>query len=111
MQSPLQELETTYFTLQAQINMLSLACKTPEQRDPLSAQYVKARQNYWACVNKAFHDDDPQVVSLTSQLNAANQQLSDAVKEMGDITKVISTITNVVSMGEQLDHFQYCCSA
>jgi hypothetical protein len=102
MQSPLQELETTYFTLQAQINTLSQACQTQDERDSISAQYVKARQNYWACVNKAFHDDDPQVLSLTSQIDAANQQLSTAVKQMGNITKVITDITNTVTLGEQL---------
>jgi uncharacterized protein involved in exopolysaccharide biosynthesis len=102
MQSPLQELEATYFTLQSQINTLSQSCQTQEQRDTLSAQYVKARQNYWACVNKAFHDDDPQVVSLTSQIDAANQQLSKDVQQMGDITKTINTIAGAVTLGGQL---------
>jgi hypothetical protein len=102
MQSPLQELESTYFTLQSQIDMLSQACQTQEQRDSLSAEYVKARQNYWACINKAFHDDDPQVVSLTSQIDAANQELSTSVQQMGDITKTLTDITNVVTIGAQL---------
>jgi chromosome segregation ATPase len=102
MQSPLQELEATYFTLQSQINTLSQACQTQQQRDAISAQYVQARQNYWACVNQAFHDDDPQVVSLTTQIDAANQQLSNAVQQMGDITTTINDITNVVTLGAQL---------
>ena len=102
MQSPLQELETTYFTLQSQIDMLSQGCLGQGQRDTLSAQYVQARQNYWACVNKAFHDDDPQVLSLTNQIEAANQQLATAVEQMDDITKTITDITNVVSLGAQL---------
>jgi capsule polysaccharide export protein KpsE/RkpR len=102
MQSALQELETTYFTLQSQINMLSPACQTEAQRDTLSAQYVKARQNYWACVNKAFHDDDPQVVSLTTQIDAANQQLANSVQQLGNITKTITDITNLVTLGGQL---------
>lgn len=102
MQSPLQELETTYFTLQSQISVLSQACQTQEERDTVSAQYVQARQNYWACVNKAFHDDDPQVVTLTNQIDAANTQLSNAVQQLGDIADTISDITNVVTLGEQL---------
>lgn len=65
-------------------------------------QYVQARQNYWACVNKAFHDDDPQVVGLSGQIDAANQQLSTAVQQMGEITKTINDITNVVKLGTQL---------
>jgi hypothetical protein len=63
---------------------------------------VQARQNYWACVNHAFHDDDPQVLSLTNQIDAANQQLSDAVQQMEDITVTINDITNVVTLGVQL---------
>lgn len=102
MQSALQELEATYFTLQSQINMLSQACETQQQRDSLSTQYVLARQNYWACINHAFHDDDPQVVSLTTQIDAANQQLSNAVQQMGDITTTINDITSVVTIGAQL---------
>lgn len=102
MQTPLQELETTYFTLQSQINMLGQACETQAQREAISAQYVRARQNYWTCVNKAFHDDDPQVGSLTSQIEAANQQLSNAVQQMDNITNTINDITKVVTLGTQL---------
>jgi len=102
MQEALQQLEATYFTLQGQINMLSTACKTQEQRDALSTQYVKARANYWACVNKAFHDDDPQVASLTTKVGAANQELTQAVRQMGDIATTIKNITSVVTLGSQL---------
>ncbi len=102
MQTQLQELEATYFTLQSQIDMLSAACQTQDQRDALGTQYVRARQNYWACVNKAFHDDDPQVVKLTNQVDAANQQLTKAVRQLGDIAKTINDITSVVTMGTQL---------
>jgi prefoldin subunit 5 len=102
MQSSLQELETTYFTLQTQISMLNLACKTQQQCDTLSTQYVLSRQNYWACVNKAFHDDDPLVVSLTRQIDQGNQEISNLDEEMGDIAKVITDITNVVTIGTQL---------
>jgi len=102
MQDQLEELQTTYFTLQSQIDNLSRACQTQAQSDALSAQFVQARQNYWACVNKAFHDNDPQVVNLTSQIDAANQQLSLAVTQLADITKTISVITDVVTVGTQL---------
>ena len=102
MQSQLQELEQTYFTLQTQINTLGVACQTQPQRDALSTQYVKARENYWACANKAFHDDDPQVVKLTDQIHAANQQIANSVQQAGDIAKVIDDVTNLVTLGTQL---------
>jgi len=102
MQEPLNQLENTYFTLQGQIDMFSAACQTQDQRNALTTQYVQARANYWACVNKAFHDDDPQVASLTSQIAAANTALAGDVAQMGEITKVLADITNVVTIGTQL---------
>jgi hypothetical protein len=102
MQSALQELETTYFTLQGQIGMLTAACTTDQQRSDLIAEYVAARSNYWNCVNKAFHDDDPQVVSLTAQLDSANTQLKTLVQQMGNISKVIDGITQAVTVGASL---------
>ncbi|MGA2888692.1 MAG: hypothetical protein ABSE51_11615 [Terracidiphilus sp.] len=102
MQSALSELETTYFTLQSQIGMLLAACKTQDQRDALTTQYVKARSNYWSCVNKAFHDDDPQVIALTTQLDAANTQLKASVQQLGDISKTIDAITGAITIGASL---------
>ena len=67
MQDPMAVLEQNYITIQDQVNMLSLSCNQAE-RDTLNAQLVAARSAYWSCVNKAFHDDDPQVAALTAQL-------------------------------------------
>jgi hypothetical protein len=102
MQSSLSELETTYITLQAEIGVLLAACKTQDQRDALTTQYVAARTAYWSCINKAFHDDDPTVVSLTSQLDTSNKQLQIYVKQLGDINTTIADITQVVTVGAQL---------
>jgi ABC-type proline/glycine betaine transport system substrate-binding protein len=102
MQSALDGLEKTYFTLQTQLDMLGAGCQTQAQRDALMTQYVQARQNYWACVNRAFHDEDPEVAKLTQQIQAGNQQLSKAVEQMGDISKTIDMITNVVNVGTAL---------
>jgi hypothetical protein len=102
MQDALAELETTYFTLQSKIGMLLAACQTQVQRDALTTQYVAARSSYWSCVNKAFHDDDPAVKALTTQLDTANNQLKTAVQQLGDIKTVIDAITQVVTIGASL---------
>jgi hypothetical protein len=102
MQTALAELETTYFTLQSQIGMLLSACKTQEDRDALTAKYVAARSAYWSCVNKAFHDDDPDVIALTTQLDTANAQLKAAVQQLGEIKSVIDKITKAVTIGASL---------
>jgi hypothetical protein len=101
-QSSLSELETTYITLQAEIGALLAACQTQDQKDALTAQYVAARTAYWSCINKAFHDDDPTVVSLTNQLDASNKQLQTYVAELSDINTTIANITQVVTVGAQL---------
>jgi ABC-type proline/glycine betaine transport system substrate-binding protein len=102
MQTALAELETTYLTLQSQIGMLLNACQTQDQRDALTAKLVAARSNYWAGVNKAFHDDDPTVIALTTQLNAANDQVKAAVQQLGNIDKTIDIITQAVTIGASL---------
>jgi hypothetical protein len=102
MQDALAELETTYFTLQSKIGALLDACQTQPQKDALTTQYVAARSAYWSCVNKAFHDDDPAVKALTTQLDAANTQLKTAVQQLGDIKTIIDIITQVVTVGAGL---------
>jgi len=101
MQAALAALEQNYLTLNSQVTMLSIAC-TPDQKTALVTQLVAARAAYWACVNKAFHDDDPQVVALTNQLNAVNQQLTDAVGQMGDFTATLGQITNAAAIAGSL---------
>ena len=98
----LSALEDFYFSLRDQVSMLSVATTPQEQRDTLNSQVVAARTAYWACVNKMFHDDDPQVISLTSQLKTATDQVKAAVKQMGSISKVIDDITEGVTIATQL---------
>jgi hypothetical protein len=102
MQSALAELETTYVTIQAQIGLLLAACQTKEQRDDLTSKYVAARSAYWSCINKAFHDDDPAVIALTTELDAQNKQVKAAVQQIGNIKTVIDTIAQAVSVGTSL---------
>ncbi len=97
MQDALAALEKNYITIQDQVNMLSLGCDQAE-RDALNAQLVAARSAYWSCVNKAFHDDDPQVVALTVQLTQQTKAIENAVETMGDIATVLDQITTAVKI-------------
>ena len=101
MQDPMAALEQNYITIQDQVDMLSLNCDQTE-RDSLNTQLVAARSAYWSCVNKAFHDDDPQVVALTAKLKQQTQAIEDAVQEMGDIAKVLDQITTAVNTAAKL---------
>jgi hypothetical protein len=101
MQDPMAVLEQNYISIQDQVNMLSLSCNQAE-RDTLNTELVAARSAYWSCVNKAFHDDDPQVVALTAQLKQQTQAIKDAVQNMGDIAKVLDQITMAVNTAANL---------
>lgn len=98
----LSAVEALYFELQQKIGMLSLASTTQEQRDAFTSQYVAARAAYWNCVNKMFHDDDPQVVALTTQLKAATDDVKQSEKELGNISKVIDDVTEAVTIAGKL---------
>jgi hypothetical protein len=101
MQDAMAALELNYITIQDQVNMLSLNCDQTE-RDALNSRLVAARSAYWSCVNKAFHDDDPQVAALTTQLKQQTQAIEDAVQDMGDIAKVLDQITTAVNTAAKL---------
>ncbi|NYF78056.1 hypothetical protein [Granulicella arctica] len=98
----LSSVESYYFSLQSQLDLLLAACTTQQQRDALMSQYVAARQNYWSCINKMFHNDDPAVIALVTQLKAAEALVKQSVAQMGDISKVIDGITKAVAIGVQI---------
>src|SRR5579884_11657 len=101
MQDAMAALEQNYVTIQDQVNILALNCDQG-QRNTLNTQLVAARNAYWSCVNKAFHDDDPQVSALTANLKQQAKAIADAVENMGDIAKVLDQITTAVNTAAKL---------
>ena len=97
-----QALENLYFLLRGSLSTLQTHGATPDQLDQLRTQIVIARTNYWTAVNKIFHEDDPQVRNLTSQLNAAQISLDATIKHLNDVAKVLDAITKAVDIGSQL---------
>lgn len=102
MAETLQELQDTYETLSDQIDLLSAACQTREQREALSEQFEKAQQNFFAARNKCFEENDAEVAKLTIDLHQANQRIGQLLEEMGNISKCIDHITEAVSIGSSL---------
>ncbi len=102
MPDALSALRDTYFSLNSQIDALSIACRTQDQRDALNAQLASAQKAYYTAVNQVFADDDAQVATLTTQLNTANTTITNLAEQMGDMTTVLNTITNVVALGARL---------
>ena len=102
MNPSVQALENLYFLLRGSLTTLQAHGATPDQLDQLRTQIVIARTNYWIAVNKIFHEDDPQVRNLTSQLNAAQISLDATIKHLNDVAKVLDAITKAVDIGSQL---------
>jgi hypothetical protein len=98
----LSTLEGIYTSLQANLDMTLSACPDQAHRDQVMTQYVTARTNYWNCVNKAFHDDDPALQALVTQGKTAITAIKNINDSLGDITKVINTITQAVTIGGEI---------
>jgi hypothetical protein len=97
-----QALENLYFLLRSSLSTLQAQGATPDQLDQLRTQIVLARTNYWTAINNIFHDDDPEVRTLTSQLNAEQLTLAATIKNLNDVAKVIDAITKAVDIGSEL---------
>lgn len=102
MPDALSALRDTYFSLNSQIDILSVACTSQAQRDALNAQLAAAQKAYYTAVNQVFANDDAQVATLTTQLNTANTTITNLATQMGDMTSVLNTITSVVALGAKL---------
>jgi hypothetical protein len=95
-------LESIYFSFQANLEDMLAACKTQADRDAIMSQYVAARQNYWQCIDRTFHNDDPAVQSLVAEAKVDIAQLNTIDNSLGDIAKVINIATEVVTVGSKI---------
>jgi len=98
----LQSLEDQYMLLTQQLSTLLDACTTQAQRDQVMTEYTTARRNYWSGIQKTFHDDDPQIVSLVQKMQAEQKQIKEVTNHLNDIAKVIDIITDAVNVGTAL---------
>lgn len=97
-----QALENLYVLLRGSLTTLQAQGATPGQLDQLRTQVVQARTNYWTAINSIFHDDDPGVRDLTSELNTEQLSLEATIKHLGEVSKVLDAITKAVDIGSQL---------
>ena len=98
----LSTLEGIYMSLQASLNDMLMACPTQADRDKVMSLYVAARENYWNCIKKAFHEDDPALQALVVEGKADIDAITKICDSLGDITKVIERITHAVTVGSEI---------
>ncbi len=102
MSPALRAVEQIYFQYQQNLDMMLGACKTDVDRRTISMRLVEARVNYYACINKAFHDDDPALEDLVEEANVSVGVIMHIEQELGDISKVIADVTKAVTVGAQI---------
>ena len=94
--------ENLYFSLQAKLADMLEVAKTDADKEIIQSQYVLSRQNYWQCINKTFHEDDPALQALVAQGNAVANEVKHIDKQLTDITTVIAVVKQAVSIGTQI---------
>ncbi len=103
MNPSLKALENQYVLLTNNLPNLIAACKGDKTlKDTLMSSYVTSRRNYWDGINAIFHDDDPAVHALVTQMTADQISLDATIQNMGKIAKVLAAITKAVDVGSQL---------
>ena len=98
----LVSLETQYEFLTQTLSALLAACSTEEERDQIMAQYVSSRRNYLSCLQKIFHENDPQVATLVAEMQKEQQQIEDAAKHLENVAKIINVVADAVGVGTAL---------
>ena len=98
----LSSLEDQYIFLTNHLDDYLTACKTDAERDSVTSNYVKSRRNYWNCINKIFHDDDPRVGAVVEQMGAAQKSLEGSLAQLDQIATVLNTIASAVKVGGDL---------
>ena len=98
----LSALQTQYIFLTVNLADLLAACPTQDLRDAIQTQYVACRRSYFACVNTIFHDDDPAISNLVTQMETAQASLEQTVADLNNIAKVVDGITQAVTIGVKL---------
>lgn len=98
----LSSLEDQYIFLTNHLDQYLKACTTETQKDSIKSNYVDSRRNYWSCISKIFHNDDPKVVAAVKQVKTAQQSLQDSLAQLNDIAAVLNTVASAVKIGGEL---------
>jgi hypothetical protein len=98
----LSSLEDQYIFLTNNLDTYLGSCSKSSDRDAITSNYVNSRRNYWNCIDKGFHDDDPKVIAAVQQVKTAQKSLEKSLSNLNDIASVIKVITEAVKIGGQL---------
>ena len=102
MSDALSALEGLYVFMTSNLAALQAAFPADPEKSRLMSLYVAARTSYWKCVDATFHDDDPAITALVTQMNAQQATIAAEVAAMNDVGKILNAITSAVQIGARL---------
>ena len=79
-----------YFNYQTNLNAMVDACPLQTDKDYIANKLTQARTNYYACLNKAFQDNDPRLKLLVTQAEASAETLKHIEDYLAEVSKVIA---------------------
>ncbi len=102
MSDALASLEAQNIFLTNHLDAYLGACQTDGQKNLVRSNYVDCRRNYWNCINKIFHDNDPKVAAAVEQMQTAQTSLEQSLDHLENIANVLDLVTDAVKAGGQL---------
>jgi uncharacterized protein YukE len=104
MSAALAAVKAIYENSQQKLNIMLAACRPDQvaQHDEIVRQYLQALENYQACINQIFHENDPALVALENKANACADQIKHIESQLGDIAKVVNIITQGAQYGSKI---------
>ena len=95
-------LEHQYSMINRNFNTLFADCETESQRNNLRESIVIARKNFRTARYRIFHENDPIVASITTQLIDINAQIEGMIEDYETVVGVLKTISAGVKLGSSL---------
>ena len=102
MSDALTTVQQMFLAYQANLNAMLEACKTQPDHDAVVNQYVAVRDSYYACIDKAFQENDPALQALDAQAKVATAALNKINTELADIAKVIGYATDAAKVAAKI---------
>ena len=102
MSDALTTVKQMFLAYQTNLNAMLAACKAQSDHDAVVNQYVTVRDSYYACIDKAFQENDPALQTLEVQAKVATGALNKINTQLGDIAKVIGYATDVAKIAGKI---------
>jgi len=98
MDPTLDQIKTTFFSLDDNFDTLYAQCTTDDQRSHLRDLESSAEDAYWKAVADGLVDNNTVVQKFTVQLQDANNQIKTSLENLKDIAAFLNLATEAVKL-------------